>query len=86
MNPTTRRGGSAGFSMRANVEVAWRSGVMTEKHYHLTDKHTHILASLSKDTKQKIIHHHRINGFDEGDLAKFYDLPVEVVWAILNKQ
>jgi hypothetical protein len=56
---------------------------MTEKHCHLKDKHTHIFASLSKDTKQKIIHHHRIDGFDEGALRSFYDLPVEVVWAIL---
>jgi hypothetical protein len=63
-----------------------RSGAMTEKHYHLTNEHTHILVGLSKDIKQNIIHHSHIDGFSEDELAKLYNLPVEVVWAILARQ
>ena len=59
---------------------------MTEKHYHLIDDHAQILAGLSKDTKQKIIHHHELKGFNEDDLAKLHDLPVEVVHAILVRK
>jgi hypothetical protein len=63
-----------------------RSGAMTEKYYHLTNEHAHILVGLSKDIKQNIVHHSHIDGFSEDELAKLYNLPVEVVWAILAHQ
>lgn len=56
-----------------------------EKHYHFTHDHAHILVGLSKDTKQQIIHRAHIDGFGEKELAKLYNLPVEVVWAVLSQ-
>jgi len=56
-----------------------------EKHYHLTNDHAHILVGLSKDIKQQIIHRGHIDGFDEKQLATLYNLPVEVVWAVLTQ-
>lgn len=68
--------------MRGNVGI-WRARRMAEKSYHLTDHHVQILAGLPKDTKQKIIHHHELNDLSDATLAKFHNLPVEVVWAII---
>ena len=59
---------------------------MAEKSYHLTDHHAQILAGLSKDTKQKIIHHHELNDLSEDDLAKLHNLPIEVVWATIVRE
>jgi len=58
---------------------------MVEKSYHLTDYHAQILAGLPKDTKQKIIHDHELNDLSKDTLAKLHNLPVEAVWAIINR-
>ena len=68
--------------MRGNVGI-WRARRMAEKSYHLTDRHAQILAGLTKDTKQKIIHDHELNDLSDDTLAKIHNLPVEVVWAII---